>query len=151
MKAYFLVVMVSCILIFTGVNTIGAQEITSIKVAFIGDQGVNENAVSVLRLIESENTDMVLHQGDFDYLDDPDLWDEQITSTLGNDFPYFASVGNHDVKSWDGYQEKLQNRLDKIPNAQCSGDLGIQSSCLYGGLFFQLISKPCNTSKMTQY
>ena len=62
---------------------------------------------------------MVLHQGDFDYLDDPDLWDAQINNILGSDFPYFASIGNHDKLEWNGYQEKLQNRLDKIPNVQC--------------------------------
>jgi len=29
----------------------------------------------VLGLIGSEGADMVLHQGDFDYQDDPDAWD----------------------------------------------------------------------------
>ena len=131
--------MFSCVLLFTGFESIFAQETTeNLKVAFIGDQGVNENAASVLELILSEGTDMVLHQGDFDYFDDPDLWDAQINEILGSDFPYFASVGNHDVPAWDGYQEKLQNRLDKIPDAQCSGDLGVKSSCMYHGLFFIL-------------
>ena len=37
------------------------------KVAFIGDQYLGSNAVSVLQLIKDEGTDMVLHQGDFDY------------------------------------------------------------------------------------
>ena len=39
---------------------------------------------------------MVLHQGDLDYDDDPDKWDRMISK--GDDFPYFASVGEHDVK-----------------------------------------------------
>jgi hypothetical protein len=37
-----------------------------------------------------------------------------------------------------GYQEKLQQRLALIPDATCTGDLGVNSSCTYQGLFFIL-------------
>jgi len=110
----------------------------NLKVAFIGDQGSGNDADSVLHLISSENADMVLHQGDFDYSDDPDLWDDKISLILGEDYPYFASIGNHDVASWDGYQQKLSERLSRVTGADCSGDLGINSSCNYMGLFFVL-------------
>ena len=52
------------------------------KVAFIGDQGLGSNSVAVLNLIKEERTDMVLHQGDFDYFDDPEEWDQQINDVL---------------------------------------------------------------------
>ena len=81
---------------------------------------------------------MVIHSGDFDYQDDPDGWDQQINETLGEDFPYFASIGNHDILAWDGYQEKLQDRLARISGAWCTGDLGVDSYCTYRGLFFVL-------------
>jgi len=140
-KSFFLVIFLSVLVSF-GFDYVHAQETTkNLKVTFIGDQGANDNAISVLELILSEGTDMVLHQGDFDYFDDPDLWDAQINEILGSDYPYFASIGNHDVNAWDGYQEKLQNRLDKIPDAYCSGNLGVQSSCMYDGLFF-ILSAP---------
>ena len=67
------------------------------RVAFIGDQGLGPNAIAVLNLIKDEGAQIVLHQGDFDYLDDPDKWDRQISDVLGSDFPYFASIGHHDV------------------------------------------------------
>ncbi|MCB0214740.1 MAG: metallophosphoesterase, partial [Anaerolineae bacterium] len=86
-------------------------------VAFIGDQGLGSDAQAVLDLIQSEGAAMVLHQGDFDYVNNPDAWDQQITDKLGASFPYFASVGNHDVGQWAGYQQKLQARLDGIPEA----------------------------------
>lgn len=108
------------------------------KIAFIGDQGLGPSSIAVLNLIKQEESDMVLHSGDFDYHDNPKKWDEQINSVLGNDFPYFASIGNHDVDAWDGYQKKLQERLDRIPDAECVGELGIASSCTYGGIFFIL-------------
>ena len=108
------------------------------KVAFIGDQGLTSGSEAVLELIEEEDADMVLHQGDFDYLDDPDAWNEQINDVLGDDFPYFASVGNHDLAAWTGYQEKLQDRLDRVDDATCTGDLGVNSACTYQGLFFIL-------------
>lgn len=112
--------------------------VPNLKVAFIGDQGHGTDANSVLQMISSENADMVLHQGDFDYLDDPELWDDKISFILGDDYPYFASIGNHDVPAWDGYQQKLSERLDRIDGAICTGDLGVKSSCDYMGLFFVL-------------
>ena len=108
------------------------------KVAFIGDQGLNRASRSVLRMIKDEGADMVLHQGDFDYQDNPDLWDQQINQVLGDDFPYFASIGNHDVLAWENYQRKLEARLARISGARCTGDLGVNSSCTYKGLFFVL-------------
>jgi hypothetical protein len=108
------------------------------KVAFIGDQGLGGNSRAVLQLIKDEGADMVLHQGDFDYRNKPDKWDEQISDVLGPNFPYFASIGNHDVRAWAGYQKKLQARLERIKGATCHGDLGIKSACIYKGLFFIL-------------
>ncbi len=107
-------------------------------VAFIGDQGATSSALAVLALIQSEGADMVLHQGDLDYEDDPTAWDRRINDVLGADFPYFASIGNHDTGAWTGYQQKLLDRLARIPEATCSGDLGVKSSCSYQGLFFIL-------------
>src|SRR5688572_10538513 len=60
-------------------------------VAFLGDQGESEGARAVLRMIKNEGADMVLHQGDFDYEDDPERWDQMINDLLGSNFPYFAS------------------------------------------------------------
>ena len=108
------------------------------KVAFIGDQGLGSDSRAVLDMIRREGADMVLHSGDFDYYDDPDGWDEQINQTLGDDFPYFASIGNHDLLAWDGYQKKLEERLARISGARCTGDLGVNSFCTYRGLFFVL-------------
>lgn len=108
------------------------------KIAFIGDQGITSNAIAVLELIRDEGTDMVLHQGDFDYQHDPDNWMKQIDDTLGPTFPYFASVGNHDIRAWSGYQSKLLSRLSRIEEAHCTGNFGVNSACLYKGIFFVL-------------
>ncbi len=109
-----------------------------IKIAFIGDQGITSGAKAVLGLIRDENADMVLHQGDFDYQDDPDIWAKQIDDILGPTFPYFASIGNHDKAAWVGYRSKLQSRLNQIEGADCTGDLGVNSACTYKGIFFLL-------------
>ena len=111
-----------------------------LTVAFIGDQGLTEEARAVLRLIKAEGADLVLHLGDLDYEDDPIAWDEMITEGLGADFPVFVSVGNHDDRWYgpNGYQDRLQARLGRIPDATCSGDLGVQSACTFRGLFFIL-------------
>ena len=112
---------------------------SNLRVAFIGDQGLGPDSVAVLELIRDEGADFVIHSGDFDYVDDPDAWDDQITGVLGDDYPYFANVGNHDVAEWEGYRAKLEQRLAKIDGVQCSGaELGVQSACTYRGLFFIL-------------
>ena len=120
------------------------QSIPELRVAFIGDQGLGPNAIAVLNLIKNEGAQLVLHQGDFDYQDNPDKWDRRISDVLGSDFPYFASIGNHDLDSGlislKGYQEKLYDRLKKNPDAVCNGDLGVKSSCTYHGLFFILVA-----------
>jgi len=116
----------------------GSSTVPNLKVAFIGDQGNNSNSIAVLNLIKNEGAQMVIHSGDFDYGDNPTAWDNNITSVLGANYPYFASVGNHDVAAWPGYQQKLQERLARVPEAICTGDLGVQSPCRFRGLFFLL-------------
>jgi len=126
-----------------GNSIIPADEYSSLmpanfKVAFIGDQGLGINPASVLKLIRDEKADMVLHSGDFDYEDNPEKWDEQINNVLGKDFPYFASIGNHELNKWPEYQQKLKSRLERIEGAKCVGNLGVASACTYNRLFFIL-------------
>jgi hypothetical protein len=87
-------------------------------------------------LIKDEGTDLVIHSGDFDYGDNPEAWDQQISEILGPTFPYFISIGNHDRNMWEGsngYQAKMQQRINQIPGVQCYGDLGVRSYCDYMG------------------
>jgi hypothetical protein len=106
-----------------------------VKAAFIGDQGLGGDAEATLQLIKDEGADLIVHQGDFDYDDDPQAWDGQITSILSDDFPYFASVGNHDNCCISEYQQVLQARLDKAPEASCEGELIVQTTCTFRGLY----------------
>lgn len=67
-----------------------------VRIAFIADQGWEpsgqyEGPRAVLRLIREEDVDAVLHQGDFDYGQDPQRWMAMIDEELGQNFPYFAS------------------------------------------------------------
>jgi hypothetical protein len=109
----------------------------NITIAFIGDQGLGPNAEAVLNLIKNEGADAVLHQGDFDYVDDPAGWDGQINRILGPDFPYFATVGNHDAARFfgtGGYQELLAARMNRL-GIPWEGDLGVKSSFHFHGIF----------------
>lgn len=129
------------LLIVLGIFLSDAEEKTiqtdaSLRVAFIGDQGTGPGAFEVLNLIKDEEVNLVLHQGDFDYEDDPNKWDSMISNVLGDDFPLVATIGNQDVKAWNGYQKKLYDRLEKNPDMACTGNLGIKSSCTYKELFF---------------
>ena len=71
-----------------------------LKVAFIGDSGIGPHQREVLKLIQAEGAQIVLHQGDFDYHDNPTAFWSSVDEVLGANFPYFVSVGNHDVAEW---------------------------------------------------
>jgi predicted phosphodiesterase len=109
-----------------------------VTVAFLADQGLGPNAVRVLRLVKQQGAQLVVHAGDLDYQNNPTAWDQQITDILGADFPYVATIGNHDVSAWEHYQTKLSQRLARTPNVRCQGDLGVQSTCTYHGVFLVL-------------
>jgi hypothetical protein len=113
-----------------------------LTVAFLGDQGLGPDAVAVLELIRSRGADAVVHSGDFDYADDPAAWDAQIDAALGADFPYFASVGNHDESAWDGpegYQAKLEARLRRLGIAW-EGRVGVAAHIQWQGLSMVFVS-----------
>ena len=117
-----------------------AQETTTanLKVAFMGDQGLGPNSIAVLNLIKTEGAQAVLHSGDLEYTDNPAAWEAQINSVLGPDFPYFVAIGNHDELAWNGpngYQQYLISRFNRL-GIGWSGNLGVQSTFHYKGLFF---------------
>jgi hypothetical protein len=67
------------------------------KVAFIGDQDMGSNALSVLRLICAEGAELVLHQEDLVYVFDPDLVDHQNNLFSVSSFPtmYLSASTTH--------------------------------------------------------
>lgn len=107
----------------------GAAE--PVTVAFIADQGMTEESRDVLRLIDREEADVVVHSGDFDYQHDPRAWDAMINETLGPEFPYVATIGDHDREAWSGYQRVIRNRVQRADGLNCTGKLGLRSTCTY--------------------
>lgn len=93
------------------------------KVAFIGDSDDGQGFQDVLNLIAAEDTDMVLHQGDFAYSSNISVWEGRINNTLGATFPYVGPDGNHDT--WSNYVPFFKARLTAMgisPNPLASGD-----------------------------
>ncbi|MBI1985968.1 MAG: metallophosphoesterase [Rhodospirillales bacterium] len=128
-----------CLVLAVAAVPARAQEVEpDLKVAFFGDQGLNARSQAVLRMVKAEGADMILLLGDFDYHDDADAFDGQLTDVLGVDFPVFAAMGNHDVRAWPAYRQKLQGRLQRVAGVRCEGDLGVRAACTYKGLFFAL-------------
>ncbi len=135
----------AAILFSLGSYTVFAQSSNqtpaNFKIAFIGDQGSGSNAAAVLNLIKNEGAQAVMHQGDFDYDSNPQGWDNLITSILGANFPYFASIGNHEEGSFSGsggYQSFLAARMNRL-GITWDGDLGVKSSFKFNGIFIILV------------
>ncbi|MDF1661216.1 MAG: metallophosphoesterase [Planctomycetota bacterium] len=108
-----------------------------VTIAFIGDQGYGKNSRAVLELIKAEGADCVLHQGDFDYRDRPVRWEKQINDVLGEKFPYFACIGNHDEEAFfgpNGYQSFIAARLKRL-GMEYQGDPGVRFSLTFKTIF----------------
>ena len=115
----------------------------NLRVAFIGDQGLNDDSVAVLELIKDEGAAFVVIAGDLDYEGKPGKWEEMVDDALGADYPVFAVVGNHDKPKFggkSGYQSKIvarqQHAIDD--GATCTGEPGRNSTCSYKGLFMAM-------------
>ncbi|WP_437939334.1 DNRLRE domain-containing protein [Sorangium sp. So ce341] len=116
----------------------GSSTDPGLLIAFIGDQGNNGNADAVLQLIEDEGAAATIHNGDFDYADNPAAWENRINSILGPNYPYFAIIGNHDAAAWggsSGYASYIQARHARVPEMNCTGELGVKATCNFRGLF----------------
>ena len=57
------------------------------------------------------------------------------SKVIGPDFPYFAAIGNHDIKKWggnSGYHQLLLERLTRFGGDKyCSGEYGVNLACNY--------------------
>jgi hypothetical protein len=127
----------------------GQPTAPNLLVAFIGDQGNNGNSHDVLELVAAEGADAVVHNGDFDYQDNPAAWDNRVTNVLGSDYPYFAIVGNHDAAAWNGsngYAAKIAARHARNSEMLCSGELGVRANCTFRGL--HMIQSCIGTSEL---
>lgn len=125
----------------------GEETPPNFKVALFGDTGVGPGYESVLELVKKEKADMAIHLGDFSYYLDhhrgAEIWNEKVNSILGEKFPYFLVVGNHESSGWDSYIQFFYERLKHLPKGTCTveeglKDLGVKSYCNYKGVFMLL-------------
>ena len=124
----------------------------NLKVAFIGDSGYGKNFEGVLQLIKSEGADLVLHQGDFDLVNDPPGFFTRIDRILGPNFPYFISVGNHDVAAWGGYAQFLKERMTRLNLSPDDPDLSDQKySLTYKGLRMVFVGENGRNAEFAQF
>ncbi len=114
----------------------------TVTIAFIGDQGYEAPGSgvgprAVLQLIKAEGAEAVMHQGDFDYGDDPAAWIQMVDDVLGADFPYFVAVGNHDVPEWTGsggYKDLMEQRMARL-GLTWDGELGEMSAVSFRSIY----------------
>jgi len=94
--------------------------------------------------VKDWGAEYVVHGGDFEYRDDAALFEEHIDAVLGPDYPYFADIGNHDIKAWTGqsgggHLERLEARLERFGGKEhCAGEYGVNMVCNWKGLTFVL-------------
>eukprot|EP00736_Rhodelphis_marinus_P013118 Rmarinus@m.29862 len=113
------------------------------KGAFFGDGGNSEKTESVLSMVKDWGAEFIVHSGDFDYDSNPQSWIDMLDRNLGPDFPYFATIGNHDMRMWDpfvkeepGYEELLAERIERNNGVlyNCVGETAVKETCNYKGI-----------------
>ena len=120
---------------------VAVQAEDSYKVAFVADQGVDQNARAVLSLIANDGVDLLLVQGDLGYVDNSaDRWELNIDNSLGDDFPVLAVIGNHDGEEWPRYEQLINERVRRAESLRCTGRPGVKSSCRFGDLHIVQVS-----------
>jgi hypothetical protein len=115
----------------------GSTPEANVLIAFIGDQGNSGNSDAVLNLIENEGAQAVMHNGDFDYANNPTAFENRVNDILGPNFPYYAVIGNHDASAWGGstgYSSKLVARVARVPAMNCAGEIGVKANCNFKGV-----------------
>ena len=111
------------------------------KVAFIGDQGIDENARAVLSMIAEEGTDLLLIQGDLGYLDNAaEQWEQNLTDTFGENFPVLSVAGNHEDMEWPIYHQHIRNRVWRDNELDCTGNPGVKATCSFRNLDIAQVS-----------
>jgi len=113
----------------------------NLKIAFTADVGVTSSSKKVLQFIKDEKADALVILGDFDYKDNPALWEKTLNTYLGENFPVFAAIGNHDIYAWDGndgYQAYMEKRCQRL-GITWEGDLGVQSALVFKGIHIILV------------
>jgi len=106
-----------------------------VKIAFIGDQNKGTSPEAILSLVASENTDLVLLQGDPGYTNNNARdWEADIDYALGSNFPILAVRGMHENSEWPEYQRLIQERIDRVSELACSGDTGVKAKCSFGNV-----------------
>jgi hypothetical protein len=128
------------LLFVTSVSPALGQTPPNYRVAFIGDSNYGQDFQNVLDMMAREGVDAVVHAGDLAYsAGGVSGFRTRIEDTLGPNFPYFASVGNHDKDHWASYQAFLEPWAT-ANGIVWDGDFGIQSSHEFQGIHFVLVA-----------
>jgi len=86
-------------------------------------------------VIKSEGAEAMVLSGDFDYKDCPRAFDDQISLHLGENFPVFSVLGNHDLFEYVQYSHVINNRLIRSNMSEnCMGVAGSLSLCSFKGI-----------------
>lgn len=121
-----------CILFAASLAFGSVASAETVKVAFIGDQGVGESARAVLQLVAGEGADLLMIQGDLGYSENAaSQWEANLNDMLGPNFPVLVVVGNHENYEWSTYQSLTKKRIERAGDLVCQGDIGVKAACQF--------------------
>jgi hypothetical protein len=135
----------------TGTSS-GGGSAEEVLVAFLGDSENGSGFNQVLDLVIAEKADAVLHNGDFDYSNDPDGFFATVDLKLGTAFPYFVSVGNHDASAWNEYSAYALEHLSKVGVTLDDPEILDQKfAFVWRGLHFVMVGENGNNGEFADF
>lgn len=139
----------ACLLaILAAVSISTAAASSTLTVAFVGDQGTDDNARAVLQLVADEGVDLLLIQGDLGYgRRGSTKWIANTDEILGDKFPVLLTVGNHENFEWPIYRQWLVQRIQDVPELICQGNPGVKAHCSFRGMSIVQVAPGVNEVK----
>jgi hypothetical protein len=86
----------------------------AVTICFMGDSGVGSNASATHDACLAGGAEAIVHTGDLDYQNSPANWESFINSKVGQNYPYFFVLGNHDTANASGYRANAESRLNRL-------------------------------------
>ena len=86
----------------------------SVKICFMGDSAVGSNATATHNTCVAAGAEAIVHTGDLDYQNSPTNWENFINARVGQNFPYFYVLGNHDTGQASGYRANAEARFNRL-------------------------------------
>jgi hypothetical protein len=125
-------------------NHLDAWNETTTTFALVGDTSLSVDTAMLFSITSKLKPDLLVLNGDFDYISNPKRWKEFLTSYIDpSEISILAVLGNHDEYSYKDYQYEILHLMKQTSFYDtCDGIVGAQGSCVLRNKIRFVFSSP---------